>query len=607
GVEVGMTDRAMAQTQYTYFPSASTTDGRFLSMAGTGISTLGQDIVLKVACPGAANTLEIGFFDGETGGQWDQGTVPLKYTLYSDPRGDASGTQQVAEWSGASMTDNDWYNVTVANIAAAKAPNGDYFYLLRVTSTDPTAFAWSNFKVRTNGTIASMRNQSFAYVAAVNGLADARVIFPNYPTLEPTTYDGTWNFFLNVSAPQGSFEVWDGDMDHGAYDCSDNDIDDPDTPNEIPSWATGTAAVAEGVAGGGTPCVDASGTATTGFTTSYPPDDSRIPALRRSPNVEYEVVDPNGVHYANHNPSGNLEWERFRLDTAAFNRTQMDYHAASLPAGVYAVRISGVDMSNLNAWRFPFDAVGVTANGVPVIPLESDFNDGVVDADIYYDANANSVRDAGEPGIPAVSLTLGVDYNQDGVADWTYTGTTDINGRAHFGSLKGGRYTLKTDTATLADDAVPTYDPDGIATPNVASFDLTLTHKTVAAPFGYRRTSPPGTGTRGYWVNHPENWPVSQITLGCVTYSQAEAIAILQKATKGDKTYIIASQLIATKLNLVNGNNSSCIAGTVASADDWMCSNPLGSGGKNAWTTGQVLEKALDDYNNGRSCASHMN
>jgi hypothetical protein len=264
-------------------------------------------------------------------------------------------------------------------------------------------------------------------------------------------------------------------------------------------------------------------------------------------------------------------------------------------------------MSNLNAWRFPYDALGVDSTGAAVLPIRLDFNDGTVDGTVYYDANSNGVQDPGEPGIPVVSLKLDADYDKNGSVDQTFTSESDENGHYHFGALKGGRYSVKTDMATLADDVVPTADPDGLASPNIATFELTMAQRSNVSAFGYKRTSPPGTRTRGYWVNHTEDWPLNFITLGCITYTKAQAIAILQRPTKGDNTYSMAAQLIAAKLNLADGNNSSCIAPTVASADAWLCSNPVGSGGKQAWGTGQPIHNTLDDYNNGRLCAPHMN
>jgi hypothetical protein len=119
----------------------------------------------------------------------------------------------------------------------------------------------------------------------------------------------------------------------------------------------------------------------------------------------------------------------------------------------------------------------------------------------------------------------------------------------------------------------------------------------------------PGTGTPGYWKNHPDAWPVDTITIGGVLYTKAEAIEIMETAGKGDKTYTMFNQLVAAKLNVLIGNPSSCIAATISDADDWMTANPLGSGVKaNAavWKNpgqGEDLKDMLDDYNNGLLCA----
>jgi hypothetical protein len=47
------------------------------------------------------------------------------------------------------------------------------------------------------------------------------------------------------------FCVYDGDMDYGSFDCSLNDTDDPNTPNEAHfPWVVPGSDVLEGVAAG---------------------------------------------------------------------------------------------------------------------------------------------------------------------------------------------------------------------------------------------------------------------------------------------------------------------------------------------------------------------
>lgn len=111
-----------------------------------------------------------------------------------------------------------------------------------------------------------------------------------------------------------------------------------------------------------------------------------------------------------------------------------------------------------------------------------------------------------------------------------------------------------------------------------------------------------GTGTIGYWKNHPEAWPVSSLTVGGTTLSKAQALSILGMPVKGDKTIAMAVQLIAAKLNVALGNDSSCIASTITAADAWLSIYGIGSGQK-SWAGGDVLHDDLDAYNNGQLCA----
>lgn len=124
---------------------------------------------------------------------------------------------------------------------------------------------------------------------------------------------------------------------------------------------------------------------------------------------------------------------------------------------------------------------------------------------------------------------------------------------------------------------------------------------------------PPGTGTPGYWKNHPEAWPVEVIPIGGVTYPKADAIGIMDTPVKGDKTYTMFKALVAAKLNVRVGNESSCIDETIRFATEWLKKYPLGTdvkasgeawqGGEKPWQRGEALYLMLDDYNNGELCA----
>lgn len=477
---------SLAAQQYTYLPTASTTDGRFLSITGGSIQTLGDNpMILKLASPGTSSSMEIGIFDGDTQGIFDQGTVPLVFRLYADPEGNGTGTTQLAEWQGSAMTNNGWHTIIFNNTEAARCVSGDYFYTLKVQSSDPATVHWSSFKLRTTGTIAIAGSSNFTFSAPLGSQLDADVVYPSYPTLQPTTYNGEWRFYMSVPTSVSSLEIWDGDLDRGSYDCTGNDTDDEDTPNERPSWATG-AAVAEGTATSTVPCQNSSGQPIGGTTTSNPPDDSRNAMIARSGSISYELIAPDNVHYANANPSGNLEWEQFRVSTAAFSRSAMDYHADALPAGIYTVGIAGMDLANLNAMRFPYDVAGVDAGGNPVSPIRPDYTNGSITGTVYYEAGTNCSQSLLELGIPLAVVTITADYNGDGITDATSSTTTSALGNFSFTGLHPGAYTVTVDRATLALGIEVICDSDGEATPNQVHTTLTMCSRSSSCLFGYR-------------------------------------------------------------------------------------------------------------------------
>ncbi|WP_429885835.1 DUF7507 domain-containing protein, partial [Geoalkalibacter halelectricus] len=115
-----------------------------------------------------------------------------------------------------------------------------------------------------------------------------------------------------------------------------------------------------------------------------------------------------------------------------------------------------------------------------------------------------------------------------------------------------------------------------------------------------------GTGTPGYWKNHPEAWPVDKITIGGVHYDKTKAIEWMNKSVRRDKTLTLFPALVAAKLNVLSGNVSYCIDEVIALADQWMQTSPAGSGveaSSSAWAMAEPWYMLLDDYNNGLLCA----
>jgi hypothetical protein len=235
---------------------------------------------------------------------------------------------------------------------------------------------------------------------------------------------------------------------------------------------------------------------------------------------------------------------------------------------------------------------------------------------VWNDANNNGSQDPGETGIGAVKVSL-----SDGTD--TIDAYTDQSGyyELDLQEVPPGTYTLSVLTSSIGPTAQPSptnvtddaLDSDGLGdgTSSNVQVDVLAGFQKYDLDFGFNtpQAQSGGTGTPGYWKNHPEAWPAT-VTIGGVVYDPDTAIGWLKKAGK-DKTTTLFSSLVSAKLNVLIGNDSSCISGTIAAADAWMAANgPVGSGvhaSSAEWAEGQPLHTELDDYNNGRLCAPHRN
>ena len=238
---------------------------------------------------------------------------------------------------------------------------------------------------------------------------------------------------------------------------------------------------------------------------------------------------------------------------------------------------------------------------------------------VFNDANNNGFRDAGETGIPLAKVYVcpGAvtcdDNNPDAVI-------FETNPDGSFSLFEfAGTYTVavKVPTGTQASppnimgNTQDSFDSDGV--PNGSGFSVvTVTVAEapfIATDFGFAPSahSNPGTGTPGYWKNHPEAWPVAGITIGLNTYTKAQAIAWLGKVGK-DKTTTIFASYVSAFLNLQIGNDGSCVGAAMASAYTWLSNHPVGSnvaGGSVDWQTAEPWHQTMDAYNNGQLCVQH--
>jgi hypothetical protein len=285
------------------------------------------------------------------------------------------------------------------------------------------------------------------------------------------------------------------------------------------------------------------------------------------------------------------------------------YSFYNLPPGTYTVTVVA---STLPAGAIAtYDLDGAASANTAAVTLMTGQNRTDVDFGyrgtaslgdrVWLDYDGDGAQDAGEVGINGATVQL-----LDSAGTVIATTATAGDGNYSFPNLLAGTYKVKVIAPA---GMTQTYDLDGMATPGIATAAVSAGQSRTDVDFGYRKTAP-GTGTLGYWKTHAEAWPVATITIGGRVYTKDQAITLLGTPSRGDKSIDLFKQLVAAKLNLIEGNNPSCIYQTINSADAWMATYPPGSNvsaGSAAWITASPWHTTLDNYNNGQLCAPHRN
>jgi uncharacterized repeat protein (TIGR01451 family)/fimbrial isopeptide formation D2 family protein len=159
----------------------------------------------------------------------------------------------------------------------------------------------------------------------------------------------------------------------------------------------------------------------------------------------------------------------------------------------------------------PFGAPATPTEATP--DLNADFGlipgAGAIGDRIWLDENSDGVQDAGEPGIPNVVVELQTDSCNAGLD--CPTTVTDSEGRYSFVNLPpSANYSVAVLSGLPAGlNANPTYDEDGIGTPNISAVILVSGQEYTTADFGYNWsasgdvTGNTGLGTIGdrLWVD----------------------------------------------------------------------------------------------------------
>jgi hypothetical protein len=270
-------------------------------------------------------------------------------------------------------------------------------------------------------------------------------------------------------------------------------------------------------------------------------------------------------------------------------------------------RLKHVKTAALAAALVPLAVVAVsTAEG------QSCTSGGMVCGFVWEDSNNNGIQDAGElPIVGAVVTINGVSTATNDAGFWEFIvqpGTYQVEVQIPPGTQPSPANQGSNDNVDSDGKA------DGLGN-SVATVTLVNKGDAVAGTdFGFHvptQVVNPGTGTPGFWKNHPEAWPVQTIDIGGITYTKTQAIDILSSSVTKDKRITMFASLLSAKLNLLVGNDGSCVSSTITSADAWMASvGQVGTGvpvaaSSLAWKLGEPYHRLMDNYNNGMLCAPH--
>jgi hypothetical protein len=235
---------------------------------------------------------------------------------------------------------------------------------------------------------------------------------------------------------------------------------------------------------------------------------------------------------------------------------------------------------------------------------------GTICGTVFTDTNGNGTQDVGEVGIAGLEVQIlctGCNPMTD-----TITVFTDTSGR-YFSPVDSSLTYSVAIVIPTGDQVSPVVPPDGnLGSSQGSPFSTAkgVSPNGVNTNFGFvpSAAANPGTGTPGFWKNHPDAWPVDSITVGGKMYTKAQAISWLGKVGK-DKTTTMFSSLVPAMLNVMIGNDGSCVTGAIADGNAWMALyGPVGSNvaaSSPAWLAGEPIHQTLDAYNNGLLCAPH--
>jgi hypothetical protein len=274
----------------------------------------------------------------------------------------------------------------------------------------------------------------------------------------------------------------------------------------------------------------------------------------------------------------------------------------------------------------PLKHIRAAALAAALVPLASVFatsasaqtpcgSAGVICGTVYTDTNGNGTIDAGDT--PIAGQEVDIYTLQNGQLVLVFQAFTDSSGN-YITPFLDMSLTYTVTVLIPSGDQPSPIGPDNVGSSKGSPYSSAtgvlasgFSYSFGFTPSGYPN---PGTGTPGYWKNHPEAWPVPTITVGGVTYTKAQAIDWLGRVGK-DKTTTMFASLVSAMLNVMIGNDPTCVSAAITAGNAWLQAPPNGYGpvGSNvagssyAWSVGQPIQQTLDAYDNGLLCVQHRN
>ena len=206
--------------------------------------------------------------------------------------------------------------------------------------------------------------------------------------------------------------------------------------------------------------------------------------------------------------------------------TTVRLDVASFPRGTVLVVTYEATLNSPGGQTLPIDnTANLTWNSVPGggrTGTDSDAETlGAIGDRVWFDADGDGVQDAGESGLPGVTMQLvwaGPDNNLATAGDnVTYGTTTGANGVYQFSGLPAGNYRV---TATQPAGTVPTFDNQG-GLDNRSELTLLPGQSNTLQDFGYLSTASIGDRV---WLDEDGDGRqdagedgIAQLTVRCTT------------------------------------------------------------------------------------------